>query len=128
MREVKVRSDFTSRGYIGFGSWNHDTYTYSLAQIYLGNNPLSKIEVVSGLNFSNYAVQSWFYSDAYSYSKYNPKLYLGTIQTVASSWLQDDQNDRKNLPNLPLGGVKKVAVDSDYTKKDKVKWLYKIDF
>ncbi len=104
MGEVKVRSSFTSRGWMSFGSWTQEINKYSLGQINLGNNPLTKLEVASCINIFNYARFSWWYDSPYADKKYNPKVYLGTIQNVSTSWLYDKQTDQSNdLPSLPEG-------------------------
>ncbi len=59
--------------------------------MYLGYNPLSKIEIVSGLNVFNYASGSLAYNSGNRTQKYNPKVYIGTTQTVSDSWLFDRQ-------------------------------------
>ena len=61
-------------------------------QLYLGYNPLSKLEVVSGLNVFNYASGSFAYNSADRTQKYTPKVYLGTLQSIANWWNHDNQN------------------------------------
>ncbi len=101
MREVKVRSSLTARGYLAFGPWNDSSLIYSLAQINLGNNPNSKLEVVSTLNITNYSMLLYWYNEPYAVKKYNPKVYMSTIQSVAYGWNWDTQTGQTNgLQNL----------------------------
>ena len=58
--------------------------------MYLGYNPLSKIEIVSGLNVFNYAPGSLAYNSADRTQKYTPKVYLGTTQTIAITRIGQD--------------------------------------
>ena len=97
-----ARYAFTSRGWVALSPWNDATYTYSILQLYKGYNPLSKIEVVSLLNIPSQAHEMYLYNTGSCLVKYNPKIYLGTIQTIAQTWLYDIQNGTETtLPNWP---------------------------
>ncbi|HBD06379.1 MAG TPA: hypothetical protein DCY93_03100 [Firmicutes bacterium] len=92
---------------MSFGPWNYESQNYALGQINLGSNPLSKVEIVSVLNSFNYATFSWWYDAPYATPKYNPKVYMSTVQSVSKSWLYDYQTGQTNgLGRLPEGGEK----------------------
>jgi len=95
-RDVKVRTSLTSRGIHGFSAWNYSGYSYTLGQINLGSNPLSKLEVASCLNLFNYASYSWWYSEDRAAAKYNPKVYFGTIQGVSKYWNLESNSGLKS--------------------------------
>ncbi len=97
MREVKVRSSLTSRGYLAFGPWNHSIHIYSLGQINLGSNPIGSLEIVSALNSFNYSESMWWYNGPYATQKYNPKVYSSAIHTIANGWNFDADSSRSNL-------------------------------
>lgn len=52
----------------------------------LGNNSLSKIEVVSLLNLNNSSQYSFYSMEE---NKYNPKIYIGTKASVALYWTSE---------------------------------------
>ncbi len=95
MGTVTNRTGQTSRGDLGLSVWNDSRFTYSITQLLTGTNPNSKLEIVSGLNFSNYGVQSFYFNYHYSHSRFYPKLYLGTLQSVSESWTSDVQDPKK---------------------------------
>ncbi len=107
MQSDEVRRVYTGRGFCGFSPWIHPNYAYSLVQLYLGSNPLSNIEIVSALNSFNiaYGIYYYFYGDRPE--KYNPKLYFGTIQSVAKQWNFDQQNPEKIHPFWVSDGLQK---------------------
>ncbi len=87
--------------------WNNPDYTYSVIMINSGSNPLSKLEIVSTLNSFNFAYFQLHYNGPTCMPKYNPKVYLGAVQTVAENWNYDYQPGQTNpLPWLPGGGQK----------------------
>jgi len=89
-------------GMHGLSLWNNDSAkAYAVAQINLGNNPLSKAEIVSALNSFNLTIYLYHYNYPFSTGTYNPKVYLSTIQTTAKNWLYDNNPGLKDLPNLP---------------------------
>ena len=94
-----ARYPYTAGAYIGLSSWSHDIYTYSIAQLNLGNNPLSRVEVVSSLNLFNQARYTYHYNYSNSPERYYPKVYLGTTQTVALGWIYDLQKI-ENYPTI----------------------------
>ncbi len=61
----------------------------------LGSNPLSKIQVVSSLNIPSQANAMYYYNDEVCYENYAPKVYLGTLQTTALSWIYQYENGEK---------------------------------
>ena len=100
-----LRYTFLGRGVIGLSPWSNPSEAYTLGQMYLGYNPLSKIEIVSGLNVFNYASGSLAYNSGNRTQKYNPKVYIGTSQTIAKNWNYDRQtginHPETTLPNWP---------------------------
>ncbi len=58
----------------------------------MGSNPLSRIEVVSSLNILSQANRMYMYYDQEMGSKYSPKVYLGTLQSIAYWWITQYQN------------------------------------
>ncbi len=107
MLEVQPRNSFTAQAKAGFGPWILQIFKYSIGQINLGNNSNSRLEVVSLLNTFNLATDSFFYNIDNCLDKYNPKIYLGTIQTEAINWNHDNNLGLKNsLGNLPLEAEK----------------------
>ena len=79
--------------------WNDATFAYSILQLYKGYNPSSKLEVVSGLNLSNQARQMYHFNHPYCTERYYPKVYIGTVQTIATGWNYDYQNI-ENHPSI----------------------------
>lgn len=68
-------------------------------QLYLGSNPLSKIEIVFQLNLLSHAIEMYSYSDTRP-SKYNPKIYFGsTLQTISTLWIGDKNYRSSTTPN-----------------------------
>ncbi len=57
--------------------------------MYLGYNPLSKIEVVSSLNLFNQGRAMYYYDYTNCTAKYAPKVYVGTPQTLGIDWNYD---------------------------------------
>ncbi len=107
MGQVTNRNNLTSRGTIPLGAWINPNSTYMLLQLILGSNPSSKLEVVSALNSFNISDRMLQYYHASFYEKYNPKIYLGAVQSVAEKWNQDLQTGQTNgLPNLDPGQEK----------------------
>ncbi len=107
MLDVQPRNSFTAKAKAGFGPWILQNYKYSVGQLNLGSNSISRLEVVSWLNTFNLASDSFFYNIDNCLDKYNPKIYLGTIQTEATNWNHDNNLGLKNgLGNLPDGSEK----------------------
>ncbi len=103
MGSVTSRTSLTTRGVMGLSSWANSSSTYSILQLTIGSNPNSKLEIVSALNTFKLAVDLLFYRTAECYSKYNPKVYLGAIQTTAKNWNLDWENGDAH----PLGNPDK---------------------
>lgn len=89
MESEEVRRGYTGRAFCAFSPWIEASKTYSILQLYLGNNPLSKLEVVSSLNSFNIADAMYHYNSYDRPLKYNPKVFFGTIQTVSIQWKDD---------------------------------------
>ena len=68
-----------------------DSLQYSQQNIYLGSNFIANLEVVSSLNTLNLGSVSYWYYTTTSLEKYNPRVYLGTTQVIASGWNRDYQ-------------------------------------
>ncbi len=102
MREVKVRSSFTASGTLAIAPYKLVNTYYEIVNINLGSNFISKLEVVSALNSFNLANSEYhFYCDN-CIPKYNPKIYLGTVQSASVNWNMDVQKGQTNgLPSLP---------------------------
>ncbi len=92
MGQVTIRTSLTSRGFCALSPWNGSGYEYSVLQIKLGSNPISKMEIVSLLNLSNTGFQMYHYNYVNCTKKYNPKVYLGAVQNVSKAWQVDLQN------------------------------------
>jgi len=99
MGEIKIRNSLTSRGYLGLNPYIGNLGKYEVANINLGNNPLSKIEIVSALNSFNLAPCQYHYNYYNCLDKYYPKIYLGTIQGVGYHWNYDADSSRPNGQN-----------------------------
>ncbi len=99
MQSDEVRRGYAARGFCAFSPWNDTSKVYSALQLYLGTNPISLLEVVSSLNSFNIADGMYHYDKGNRTAKYNPKVYLGTVQTTSTVWNSDRQN--------PLGDPEK---------------------
>ncbi len=84
-----LRYDYTSRAFCALSPWNQSEFAYSILQLKLGSNFISKLEVVSMLNITSQAYNMYCYSPANRTAKYNPKVYLGTSQTISFFWNYD---------------------------------------
>ena len=60
-----------------------------MLQIYLGYEALSKIEIISLLNIKTQARDMYAHDHSSRTSKYNPKVYLGTLDSLSVSWISD---------------------------------------
>ena len=58
-----------------------------------GTNPLSRIEVVSLLNILKIGKEMLHYNYQNCPTKYAPKVYLGTLQSIAYWWLCNRETD-----------------------------------
>jgi len=79
-------------GRVAFCPWNDVLYNCSILQLNLGSNPISSLEVVSSLNSFNLTYGMYYYSYDSRTKKYNPKVYLGAVQTTSGAWNLDRQN------------------------------------
>ena len=76
----------------------------------LANNPLANVEVVSSLNAFNLGHYTYHYYSKNCIKKYNPKVYLGTTQTVALYWYSDDGfSEKMTWPQAFQGSQKGEA-------------------
>ena len=77
----------------------------------MGSNFIGNLEVVSQLNLFNQARHMYPYNYQNSTSRYYPKVYLGTLQSIAYWWLYDRQiyagSDIKIPENWPLNPSQK---------------------
>ncbi len=92
MGQVTNRISLTSSGSISMNPWNGDGNMYSPITINVGSNPLTKIEIVSALNSFNLTYAMYEYYTGNRPAKYNPKVYLSAVQSVANRWNFDTQN------------------------------------
>jgi len=90
MLSSQVRSSLTSRGLLSFTTYKGNNSLYEISDINLGNNFISSLEVVSSLNLFNLARWQYYIYKVNCIQKYNPKVYFGTIQSVAQQWNYDD--------------------------------------
>lgn len=63
----------------------------------LGTNSNSKLEIVSTLNIQLQNHYAYYYNSSICLSKYNPKVHLGTVETIGLGWL----SERLNLSTWP---------------------------
>lgn len=87
-----LRDVYTSKGMDAFTPWKNPANMYSELQLYLGYNPISKLEVVSLVNLFNLSHYSLSYYEPTRTSRYYPKIYLGLLSTTSADWLMDHQN------------------------------------
>jgi len=67
--------------------------------INLGNNPISSLEVVSALNSLNIGRTLLHFNAKECNEKYNPKVYLGAVQSASINWNYDLQTTGKWVSN-----------------------------
>ena len=82
-----------------FQTWTATGSEYTLLQLYLGSNPNSKLEVVSMLNIPSQAYNMYYHNLGDRIDKLNPKIYMGTLQTVARGWILQSNNTSKPPAN-----------------------------
>ncbi len=106
-----LRYSYTAGGYSFLQPWNDASCAYSVLQISKGYNPMSKLEVVSFVNLVNLGFQTLWYGAYDSTAKYNPKVYLSTLNAVGKQWLYDRQiyagSDIKIPENWPINSPQK---------------------
>ena len=93
------RYGFTARSYHLVSPCYSDSLQYSQQNIYLGSNFIANLEVVSSLNTLNLGSVSYWYYTTTSLEKYNPRVYVGTTQVIASGWNRDYQQGI-NYPSI----------------------------
>ena len=94
-----VRYECTGIGRLTLSSWNDANYAYSIMQLYMGSNSIGNLQVVSQLNLLSQARYTYHYNYQNCTSRYYPKLYLGTSQTIARYWNSDSQTGI-NYPSI----------------------------
>ncbi len=99
MGTVTGRTSQTSRGWLTISPWIENNFTYTISQLDLGNNSISKLEVVSALNSFNLGYDQYHFNYSTCTKKYNPKVYLSAVQSVAYAWNYDQQNTEKWASN-----------------------------
>ncbi len=97
MGKVTNRTSLTSRGWDLLTPWNDVSGKYSILQLYIGNNFISLLEIVSALNLINIGHSNNYFYTGNCFEKYNPKIYFGTVQTTSEDWNFDTDSARKNL-------------------------------
>ncbi len=100
---MPARNIFTARGWHILSAWYDDNHLYSILQLYLGNNFINKLEVVSALNTLNIGAHMYRYNNDTGAPIYTPTLYLGTSQTIATGWIWDGKFDTisSKIPGWP---------------------------
>ncbi len=102
MASVNIRTSQTSRGMFTVSPWLGDNSIYDFSALNLGNNFISSLEIVSALNAFNISRYQYHFNYYNCPQKYNPRVYLGAIQTASTYWLYDNNPGQKNsLGNLP---------------------------
>ncbi len=107
MGDATIRTGLTSRGFCALSPYNGDANLYAVSAINLGNNFISKLEIVSALNSFNISTHLYHYNNRNCTKNYNPKVYLSAIQSVSMYWFYDEDSNRTNLPTLPLSDPEK---------------------
>ena len=102
-----IRYEFTGRGRNTISPWTNGTYTYSILQLNLGSNPISKLEVASALNTVNIGIYMFGYDTSTYTRKFNLKVYIGTPQTLGRGWNIDTQSGIKFPSIWPEKGTQK---------------------
>ncbi len=112
-----IRYEFTGRGRKTISPWTNSSYTYSLLQLNLANNPLSNLEVASTLNTLNIGAHMYAYSLSNCTSRYYPKVYIGTAQTLGIDWNFDQQTGINYPSNWPEVKPQKGEANIQYVDK-----------
>ncbi len=97
MGQVTSRNSQNSRGMFAVSPYRGNVSLYEISNINLGSNFIAKLEIVSALNSFNLTWDQYHFNHNNCTTKYNPKVYFGTIQSLSISWNYDDDNARKNL-------------------------------
>ncbi|HBD06023.1 MAG TPA: hypothetical protein DCY93_01250 [Firmicutes bacterium] len=96
MLSSQARTSCTSQGFIALAPWYGDFNKYEYSAVNLGNNPNSKLEVVSSLNLFNQSSHLYSYDHGTRAEKYNPKVYMSTVQTTSINWIYDANRGLKS--------------------------------
>ena len=96
---MPTRYQVTTRAKLSFSPWFESPYSYSILQLQIGYNPLSNLQVVSQLNLLSQARYTYHYNYQNCTSRYYPKVYIGTAQTLGIDWNFDAQNI-ENYPSI----------------------------
>lgn len=86
--DISVRSGNTANAAC-ISPWNLSTHKYAIAQINNGTNPNTNLEIASMLNINNTNREMIYYSLSNRPSKYNPKIFIGTINSQSPSWARE---------------------------------------
>ena len=104
---VPTRYEVTNRGQLSISPWEDKGYVYSISQLQIRSNSSGNLEVVSSLNLFNQAHNMYHYNYQNCTSRYYPKVYIGTTQTIAKYWNLDKQNIEKYPENWPENSPQK---------------------
>ena len=96
---MPTRYQVTTRARLSFSPWNAPELLYCISQLQIGYNPLSNLQVVSSLNTLSESSLRYHYNYQNCTSRYYPKVYIGTSQTIAAGWNMDLQNTSKPPAN-----------------------------
>ncbi len=107
MGQVTTRTSENTKGCMGISPWNGNSNPYTFLAINLGNNFISSLEIVSSLNCFNLANRLYHFNYINCIEKYNPKVYIGAVQTAASIWNYDSQDPTKVDPKWVSNGTEK---------------------
>ncbi len=92
MGQVTIRNSRTSQAFLALSPLNDESSRYTIGQINLGSNSMSRLEIVSSLNVLNLGHSTYEYFQPNRTEKYNPKVYFSAVQSVAFYWTTDVQN------------------------------------
>ncbi len=101
MGKVTIRTGLTSQGTLSMNPWLGDRSIYEFSTVNKGNNSISLLEIVSALNSFNLGHSQYHFNYLNCVKKYNPKVYLGAVQSVAKEWILDLN---KGLPGSEKSG------------------------
>ncbi len=109
-----TRYEVTNRGQLSISPWEDKGYVYSISQLQIRSNSSGNLQVVSGLNLSNQARHMYHYNYQNCTSRYYPKVYIGTSQTMARFWINDRQTGINYPSNWPEVKPQKGEANSEY--------------
>lgn len=73
--------------------WNGSLYTYSISQLNLAFNHISTLEIITSLSIENLSQYALHLNIDNCTSKYNPKVYLSIMDSIALGWIYDGKNN-----------------------------------